>query len=80
MHAYKDKELASEITVDNKVQIGDRVFVKISANEKLPATVDYFLTHCTAYEDFQNESSRNFDMIKVYRFAFVVKAFDLAYF
>ena len=70
MRAFKDPELSSEIAPDNRVQIGDRVFVRISANEKLPQTVDYFLTDCTAYEDFQTKKAGNFEMIKVRFFNF----------
>ena len=66
MRAFKDPEMSSEIAPDNRVQIGDRVFVRISANEKLPQTVDYYLTDCTAYQDFQTKKAGNFEMIKVH--------------
>lgn len=63
MHAYTDAGHTAEITSSNTVYIGDKVYVKIISNKNLPTTVDYWLTDCTAYKDFQNKAGDSFDMI-----------------
>lgn len=64
MHAYKDEPLTSEITAINSVYIGDRVWVKIHSTKNLPSNIDYWLTDCTAYKDFQDKQGDQYSMIE----------------
>jgi hypothetical protein len=45
------------------VHIGDPVYVLITSTKNLPTTVDYWLTDCTAYRDFQDKQGDSFEMI-----------------
>jgi RecJ-like exonuclease len=63
MHAYTDDAHTNEITSLNTVYIGDKVYVRIKNTKNLPSTIDYYLTDCTAYKDFQNKSGDSFEMI-----------------
>lgn len=63
MHAYKDAPLTSEISIDNTVNIGDRVWVKIHSTKNLPTNVNYWLTDCTAYKFFEQKDGDKFEMI-----------------
>ena len=65
MHAYKDEPLTSEIADTNSVYIGDRVWVKIHTTKNLPSNIDYWLTDCTAYRDFQDKQGDQYSMIEV---------------
>ena len=65
MRAYKDESLLSEIDVNNSIDVGQSVYVAIKQTNNIPGNVEYYLTGCTAYKNFENKTENFFQMIDV---------------
>lgn len=63
MRAYKDESLLSEIDVNNSIDVGQSVYVAIKQTNNIPGNVEYYLTGCTAYKNFENKTENFFQMI-----------------
>ena len=65
MNAFSDGAYSREITLENSITVGERVFVRIQTTKSLPSNINFYLTDCTAYKNFEDKTIDSFDMVNV---------------
>ena len=57
IHAFSSDDYSDDITSDDRVSIGARVFLEIRENKPIPNNLEFFLKDCTGYNDINDPKS-----------------------